>query len=179
MALPRSLAAAALFASLALAAPSSAEPRVTEIRIHKSAHTLELVSGGEVVKTYRVAIGPGGAGPKRMQGDRVTPVGRYKISGRIKNLFHEFLVVSYPNARTTLAATPTRGEGARSRAASTSETASASTASAGPRPATKTPTGRSAASRSTTTRSTKWRAARRTGRPSRSPIDDRSASGLC
>jgi murein L,D-transpeptidase YafK len=98
MALSRSLAAAALFAALALAAPSSAEPRVTEIRVHKSAHTLELVSGGEVVKTYRVAIGPGGAGPKRMQGDRVTPVGRYKISGRIKNLFHEFLIVSYPNA---------------------------------------------------------------------------------
>jgi murein L,D-transpeptidase YafK len=33
-----------------------------------------------------------------MEGDKVTPVGTYRISGRIKGLFHEFLVVSYPNA---------------------------------------------------------------------------------
>jgi murein L,D-transpeptidase YafK len=71
---------------------------ITEIRIQKGRHRLELVAGDKVVKTYRVAVGPGGAGPKRMEGDRVTPVGTYKVSGRIKGLFHNFLVVSYPNA---------------------------------------------------------------------------------
>ncbi|HVY46751.1 MAG TPA: L,D-transpeptidase family protein [Minicystis sp.] len=84
-----------------LASPGrgDADARVAEIRIHKQPHTLELVAaGGEVAKTYRVALGPGGAGPKRMEGDRVTPVGRYHVSGRIKGLFHEFLIVSYPNA---------------------------------------------------------------------------------
>jgi murein L,D-transpeptidase YafK len=87
---------------LILAAPASrGDPPppggVTEIRIAKAPHRLDLVAGGQVVKTYRVAIGPGGPGPKRMEGDRVTPVGTYRIVGRIKGLFHQFLTVSYPN----------------------------------------------------------------------------------
>ncbi|WP_437878567.1 L,D-transpeptidase family protein [Sorangium sp. So ce513] len=72
-------------------------PRITEIRIDKSDHTLELVAGGEVVRSYRVAIGPGGPGPKLYEGDRRTPVGTYRVAGRIKGLFHQFLMVSYPN----------------------------------------------------------------------------------
>jgi murein L,D-transpeptidase YafK len=86
--------------AIALGAPSAvaADPAVTEIRIEKAAHTLKLLAHGDPVATYRVAIGPGGAGPKRMEGDRVTPVGRYHVSGRIKGLFHQFLIVSYPNA---------------------------------------------------------------------------------
>ncbi|WP_437321043.1 L,D-transpeptidase family protein [Sorangium sp. So ce385] len=119
---PAALAAASLAASLALAAPSqtavsngsgaaapparapsaprppdASAPRVTEIRIDKSDHTLELVAGGEVVRSYRVALGPGGPGPKRYEGDRRTPVGTYRVAGRIQGLFHRFLVVSYPN----------------------------------------------------------------------------------
>jgi murein L,D-transpeptidase YafK len=72
--------------------------RVTEVRIAKAAHTLTLYAGDRVVKTYRVAIGSGGAGPKRMEGDKVTPVGTYRVTGRIKHLFHQFLVLDYPNA---------------------------------------------------------------------------------
>ena len=89
-----------LFASLSLS-PSvslgSPPPRVTEIRIAKARHRLELVADGAVVQTYRVALGPGGAGPKKMEGDKVTPVGTYHIVGRIKGLYHQFLTVSYPN----------------------------------------------------------------------------------
>nr|AYM54515.1 hypothetical protein [Racemicystis crocea] len=81
--------------SSSLAAPQSGA--VDEIRIDKSDHTLELVAGGAVIKSYKVAIGSGGLGPKRMEGDKVTPVGRYRITGRFKGLFHRFLVVSYPN----------------------------------------------------------------------------------
>jgi murein L,D-transpeptidase YafK len=85
-------------ASLAFTRPSSSKDTLAdEIRIHKADHTLELVSSGVVLKTYRVAIGPGGAGHKRMEGDKVTPVGSYRIVGRIKGLFHQFLTVSYPN----------------------------------------------------------------------------------
>jgi murein L,D-transpeptidase YafK len=95
-------AALVLSAALAFPSPSSSQPAagagITEVRVHKADHRLELVAGDAVVKSYRVAIGPGGPGPKRMEGDRVTPVGTYRISGRIKGLFHEFLVVSYPNA---------------------------------------------------------------------------------
>jgi murein L,D-transpeptidase YafK len=89
--------ALSLFALLR-ASDVAADPRVTEIRIEKAKHRLTLRSGDEVLASYRVAIGPGGAGPKRKEGDRVTPVGRYHVSGRIKGLFHQFLVVSYPNA---------------------------------------------------------------------------------
>ncbi|WP_437282362.1 L,D-transpeptidase family protein [Sorangium sp. So ce375] len=72
-------------------------PPVTEIRIDKSEHTLDLVAGGEIVRSYRVALGPGGAGPKRFEGDKRTPVGTYRVAGRINGLFHRFLIVSYPN----------------------------------------------------------------------------------
>lgn len=91
-------ALAALTVALSPAASrSEVEEKVTEVRIDKGDHTLRLVSGERVVKAYRVAIGPGGAGYKRMEGDKVTPVGTYRISSRIKGLFHNFLVVSYPS----------------------------------------------------------------------------------
>ncbi len=90
--------ALALAASLLIPSAVDADPSVTEIRIEKGAHTLSLMSHERTLATYRVAIGPGGAGPKRMEGDSVTPVGRYHVSGRIKGLYHQFLVVSYPNA---------------------------------------------------------------------------------
>jgi murein L,D-transpeptidase YafK len=70
---------------------------VTEIRIDKSDHRLELLAGQRVVKTYKVAIGPGGAGPKRWEWDMTTPVGRYRLTGRHRGAFHRFLGVSYPN----------------------------------------------------------------------------------
>lgn len=94
----KALILAAIAVSMALPSPSrSQEERVTEVRIAKGAHTLSLVANGRVVKTYRVAIGPGGAGPKRMEGDKVTPVGTYTINTRIKGLYRMFLGVSYPN----------------------------------------------------------------------------------
>jgi len=101
----RTLAALVVLASLTLSSPSLPSPptapepvpAVTEIRIAKGRHALELVAGDQVQKTYRVALGPGGPGPKRMEGDRVTPVGTYRVIGRIKGLYHQFLTVSYPN----------------------------------------------------------------------------------
>ena len=100
--LTRTVTTAALLVAAALAAPSTSSGaakagEVTEIRIDKSEHTLELLAGAEVVRTYKAALGPGGAGPKQFEGDKRTPVGTYRVSGRIKNLFHQFLVVSYPN----------------------------------------------------------------------------------
>lgn len=70
---------------------------VTEIRIDKSDHTLKLVAGSDVVKTYKVAIGSGGMGPKKYEGDKTTPTGTYRVAGRFKGLFHQFLNVSYPS----------------------------------------------------------------------------------
>ena len=101
MRMPRARLFLLLLAALTLAGPSASQagapPPVSEIRIAKGAHTLSLVAGGEVVASYRVALGPGGAGPKHMEGDKVTPVGTYRVVGRIKGLYHQFLTVSYPN----------------------------------------------------------------------------------
>jgi murein L,D-transpeptidase YafK len=68
-----------------------------EIRIDKSEHRLDLVAGGQVFKTFKVALGSGGPGPKRFEGDKTTPVGTYRVTGRFRGLFHQFLGVSYPN----------------------------------------------------------------------------------
>ena len=89
--------AAFLLASTPLSAPRADAPRVDEIQIDKSDHRLTLLAAGQVVRTYQAAIGSGGLGPKRFEGDATTPVGTYRVTGRIPRLFHQFLVVSYPN----------------------------------------------------------------------------------
>jgi murein L,D-transpeptidase YafK len=92
-----------LLATLPQPAPGLAdEPlspgSVDRIVIRKSAHVLEAYRGAELVRQYRVAIGSGGAGPKRVEGDGRTPEGRYKIDRRhLSRAFHRFLHVSYPN----------------------------------------------------------------------------------
>jgi murein L,D-transpeptidase YafK len=100
--MPRSSAAAApettiLAGQGTAGARPAPKPVITEIRIGKSAHRLDLIAGKDVVRSYSVALGSGGAGPKRFEGDKTTPVGTYKVTGRFKGLFHRFLVVSYPS----------------------------------------------------------------------------------
>jgi murein L,D-transpeptidase YafK len=73
------------------------ENDVTLVRIDKSDHKLEVVAGSRVLKTYRVALGIGGSGPKQFEGDMTTPVGRYHVTTRFRPLFHQFIGVSYPN----------------------------------------------------------------------------------
>lgn len=73
------------------------EDEVTLVRIDKSDHKLEIVAGTRVLKTYKVAIGIGGLGPKQFEGDMTTPVGRYEVTTRFRPLFHQFIGVSYPN----------------------------------------------------------------------------------
>lgn len=68
------------------------------IRVEKAAHRLYLLSEETAVKSYRVALGWGGAGPKRQEGDGVTPVGSYKLTGRLATSpWHVLIGVSFPN----------------------------------------------------------------------------------
>src|SRR5437899_3054525 len=55
-------------------------PKITEILVQKQAHRLSLAADGIIVKSYRVALGSGGMGQKRVEGDRVTPIGAYTIT---------------------------------------------------------------------------------------------------
>jgi len=83
---------------VALLLTAEPTPPVTRILIKKEAHTMDLYAGREVVASYKVAIGPGGTGPKRKEGDMTTPVGRYKIVMHQPSQYKVFLRLDYPNA---------------------------------------------------------------------------------
>ena len=76
---------------------STPRPAVSEILVQKGPHRLYLVAGGKIVRSYTVALGYGGAGPKKYEGDGVTPVGTYAITDRLDSKWHTFLGVSYPS----------------------------------------------------------------------------------
>jgi len=70
------------------------------ILIEKSARRLTLISQGEVLKTYKIALGGNPIGPKERQGDNKTPEGTYSIDARNRDSrFHLSLHISYPNER--------------------------------------------------------------------------------
>ncbi|TSA00263.1 MAG: peptidase [Deltaproteobacteria bacterium] len=70
------------------------------ILIEKNARRLMLISQGEVLKSYNIALGGNPIGPKERQGDNKTPEGTYVIDGRNKDSrFHLSLRISYPNER--------------------------------------------------------------------------------
>jgi murein L,D-transpeptidase YafK len=65
--------------------------------VEKRAHRLSLVAGQDVLATYTVAIGSGGHRQKTHEGDKTTPVGRYKVTAIIKNTkWHTYLALDYP-----------------------------------------------------------------------------------
>jgi murein L,D-transpeptidase YafK len=79
----------------AAAAPSQAD----KIIILKSAHSMTLLNGGKVLKTYKVALGSVPVGPKRVEGDHKTPEGDYLIDAKnAHSQFHLSLHISYPSA---------------------------------------------------------------------------------
>jgi murein L,D-transpeptidase YafK len=74
-------------------------PTADAVEVFKARHELVLLRAGEVIKTYKVSLGIRPKGPKRQQGDRHTPEGRYFIDfHNYASAFHLSLHVSYPNA---------------------------------------------------------------------------------
>ncbi|WP_141456390.1 L,D-transpeptidase family protein [Pseudoxanthomonas sp. z9] len=103
----RGCAAGLLWAVLALAGGTRAsEPpdllpaaqRADAIRVYKAQRRMELLRAGQVIATYRIALGDAPIGHKRQQGDEKTPEGDYRITYRNpRSRFHLSLRVSYPN----------------------------------------------------------------------------------
>jgi murein L,D-transpeptidase YafK len=86
------------FVSTAFAQQPAAQ-RADSILILKKDHVMELLAGGKVIRTYKVALGTGGLAPKERQGDGRTPEGHYAIDSRnAASEYHLSLHVSYPNA---------------------------------------------------------------------------------
>jgi murein L,D-transpeptidase YafK len=75
-----------------------AQTRADRIIVQKKARTVELMHAGQVLKTYKIALGGEPVGPKTRQGDHRTPEGRYVIDSRnAHSQFHRSLHISYPN----------------------------------------------------------------------------------
>jgi murein L,D-transpeptidase YafK len=92
-----------LFLTLAVAfhprvSPTETHKPVDRILIEKSKRSLSLMSGTQIVKTYKVALGAEPVGAKDRQGDHKTPEGIYSIDGKNPNSqFHKALHISYPS----------------------------------------------------------------------------------
>jgi tetratricopeptide (TPR) repeat protein len=73
---------------------------VDKVLIEKKKRLLSLISGGETIKTYHVALGTDPVGPKERAGDRKTPEGTYTIESRNRgSAYNLSLRISYPNAQ--------------------------------------------------------------------------------
>lgn len=95
-----------LTGALGLTACASAPPTtevagpVDRVILKKSQRKLELVSAGQVVREYRVALGGSPVGHKFREGDQRTPEGSYQLNWRNPNSnFYKAIHISYPNRR--------------------------------------------------------------------------------
>jgi len=74
-------------------------PQADRIIIVKSERTMTLLRQGQVLKTFKVALGGEPVGAKVQRGDQRTPEGLYTIDSRNPHSqFHLALHISYPNA---------------------------------------------------------------------------------
>jgi murein L,D-transpeptidase YafK len=80
-------------------AAAAAPVQADKIVILKSAHSMTLLKGSKVLKTYKVALGSVPVGPKQVEGDHKTPEGTYLIDAKNgHSQFHLSLHISYPSA---------------------------------------------------------------------------------
>jgi murein L,D-transpeptidase YafK len=98
--------AAVFLLTLRSSAPTAVRaPQADQIIVEKSRHTMSLLNQGRVIRTYRVALGRGGSGPKQEAGDNKVPEGQYRIAGRNPHSsFYRALKVGYPTPRQALIA---------------------------------------------------------------------------
>ncbi len=83
----------------AVTSPLFALPHADRIVVHKKEHVMVLMHAGQVIKTYKIALGRNPVGPKQREGDFRTPEGVYTIDSRNPySQYHRSLHISYPNA---------------------------------------------------------------------------------
>lgn len=82
-----------------IAQEPTASQKADSILVLKKDHVLELLQRGNVIRTYKVALGRGGLAPKEKEGDGRTPEGHYIIDSRnADSHYHKALHISYPDA---------------------------------------------------------------------------------
>lgn len=95
-----------VLAVILLGSPASANERpVDRIVVEKALRRMDLLSNGEVVRSYEIALGFAPDGDKQEEGDGRTPEGEYVIEGRNpSSAYHLSLKVSHPDASDRAAA---------------------------------------------------------------------------
>lgn len=99
----------ALLACVAATGAAAGEPEIDLIVVEKAQRRMDLVSVGQVVRSYGIALGFAPEGDKRQEGDGRTPEGRYFIEGRNRSSAFP----SLPQGILSRRHGPRRGRGAR------------------------------------------------------------------
>ena len=75
-----------------------ADSQIDNLVVYKSKRQLLAYSNGELVKTYKIALGRQPVGDKEFEGDKKTPEGIYFINDKNPySDYHKNLGISYPN----------------------------------------------------------------------------------
>jgi murein L,D-transpeptidase YafK len=76
--------------------------KADKVLVVKSERRMELLRGGKMLQSYRVALGRNPAGPKTRSGDHRTPEGIYVLDWRNPgSKFHRSIHISYPTISDT------------------------------------------------------------------------------
>jgi murein L,D-transpeptidase YafK len=87
-----------LLCGLTMPQTTAAPLQADRVVVLKKERTLQLVSHGRVVKTYKIALGGDPIGPKTRQGDHKTPEGIYILDRRNSHSqFYKAIHISYPS----------------------------------------------------------------------------------
>ena len=88
-----------LLLSISSAAVASEFPVADKVVIDKSDRKLQLLKNGEVLRTYKIALGIQPMGDKKKEGDFKTPEGKYMLDMRNPNSDYFLSIhVSYPDS---------------------------------------------------------------------------------
>jgi murein L,D-transpeptidase YafK len=72
--------------------------KADKVIVYKSQRRMQLLKNGEVIRTYKLALGDNPIGHKQQEGDEKTPEGNYTLDWRnSKSSCYKSLHISYPN----------------------------------------------------------------------------------
>jgi murein L,D-transpeptidase YafK len=76
------------------------QAQVDLVKVDKSKRRLYLIEQGQIIKTYRIALGKFPQGPKRQIGDQRTPEGLYTLDAvNLHSNFYKSMHISYPGPK--------------------------------------------------------------------------------
>ncbi len=71
---------------------------IDKVFVDKSDRVLQLMERGDVIRSYRIALGDSPVGHKQQEGDQRTPTGIYTLDYKNeKSIAHRSIHISYPN----------------------------------------------------------------------------------